>query len=395
MITVIGLDGSPPGPEAAKAVAAATLVAGGQRQLAAVAVPAGARTVALGPLAPALAQLAAHPGEAVVLASGDPGFFGIVRALRERGLTCAVLPAASSVSLAFARAGLAWDDAMVVSAHGRELRQAVNVCRACPKTAVLTGPGAGPAEVGAALAGWERRLIVCERLGADDERVTECTPAEAAARSWDDPSVVLCLAAAPARSGRGWAWPRPPRAAGGWGLAENEFDHQGAVITKAEVRALALARLAPGPGALIWDVGAGAGTVAVECARFGAAVIAVERDPHRCGLIERNAHRHGADVRVVAGTAPGALAGLPEPDAAFLGGGGPAVAAAVAELGPPRIVAAVAAIERAGQVRSALAGAGYAVDGALVQASRLAPLPGEAHRLTAGSPVFLLSGARQ
>jgi precorrin-6Y C5,15-methyltransferase (decarboxylating) len=97
----------------------------------------------------------------------------------------------------------------------------------------------------------------------------------------------------------------------------------------------------------------------------------------------------------VAGTAPGALAGLPEPDAAFLGGGGPAVAAAVAELGPPRIVAAVAAIERAGQVRSALAGAGYAVDGALVQASRLAPLPGEAHRLAAGSPVFLLSGARQ
>ncbi|HZC39594.1 MAG TPA: precorrin-6y C5,15-methyltransferase (decarboxylating) subunit CbiE, partial [Streptosporangiaceae bacterium] len=350
--------------------------------------------VALGPLGPALGQLAAHRGEAVVLASGDPGFFGIVRALRERGLTCVVLPAASSVSLAFARAGQAWDDAMVVSAHGRELRQAVNVCRACPKTAVLTGPGAGPAEVGTALAGWERRLIVCERLGADDERITECTPAQAAARSWDDPSVVLCLAAAPARSGRGWAWPRPPRAAGGWGLAENEFDYQGAVITKAEVRALALARLAPGPGTLIWDVGAGAGTVAVECARLGAAVIAVERDPHRCGLIERNAHRHGADVRVVAGTAPGALAGLPEPDAAFLGGGGPAVAAAVAELGPPRIVAAVAAIERAGQVRSALAGAGYAVDGALVQASRLAPLPGEAHRLAAASPVFLLTGAR-
>ncbi|MBO0771637.1 MAG: precorrin-6y C5,15-methyltransferase (decarboxylating) subunit CbiE [Actinobacteria bacterium] len=395
MITVIGLDGSPLAPEAAKALASATLVAGGRRQLAAVAVPAGARTVVLGPLGPALDQLAGHQGEAVVLASGDPGFFGIVRALRERGLPSVVLPAASSVSLAFARAGLAWDDAMVVSAHGRELRQAVNVCRACRKTAVLTGPGAGPAEIGAALAGWERRLIVCERLGADDERVTECTPAEAAARSWDGPSVVLCLGGI-AGSGPGWAWPRPPRGmAGGWGLAEDEFEHEGAVITKAEVRALALARLAPGPGALIWDVGAGAGTVAVECARLGAAVVAVERDPHRCTLIERNARRHGADVRVVAGSAPAALAGLPEPDAVFLGGGGPAVAAAVAELGPARIVAAVAAIERAGQVRSALAGAGYAVDGALVQASRLAPLPGEVHRLAAASPVFLLSGARR
>lgn len=97
--------------------------------------------------------LATHDGNAVVLASGDPGFFGIVRALRERGLVPEVQPAVSSVAQAFARAGLPWDDAVVVSAHGRDLRRAVNVCRAYPKVAVLTGPGHGPGEIGAALAG--------------------------------------------------------------------------------------------------------------------------------------------------------------------------------------------------------------------------------------------------
>jgi len=193
MITVVGMDGSPLSPQAQAALATATLVAGAHRHLAAVSAlapaltPAAARTdglpqarvVVLGEMAPALDALAAHDGDAVVLASGDPGFFGIVRALRERGLACAVLPAVSSVAAAFARAGLPWDDAAVVSAHGRDPRPALNVCRAHPKVAVLTGPGCGPAEIGAALAGWDRRLIVCEHLGSDAERVTDCSPAEA------------------------------------------------------------------------------------------------------------------------------------------------------------------------------------------------------------------------
>jgi precorrin-6B C5,15-methyltransferase / cobalt-precorrin-6B C5,C15-methyltransferase len=406
MITVIGMDGSPLTGQAATALAGATLVAGGQRHLGTVTLPAAARTVVLGPVQPALEALAAHDGNAVVLASGDPGFFGIVRALRERGLSCTVLPAPSSVALAFARAGLSWDDAVVVSAHGRCPHPAVNVCRAYSKVAVLTGPGAGPAEIGAALAGWRRRLVVCEHLGGDSERVTFCSPASAARRVWGDPSVVLVLAGDPGRpatahraaagSGPGWLWPGPaaPPAGNGWALGEDAFDTRDAVITKAEVRALALARLAPGPGVLVWDVGAGAGTVAVECARFGAAVIAVERDPRRCARIRANARRHGVDVRVVTGEAPAALAGLPSPDAVFIGGGA-AVTQAVAARRPGRIVMALAAIERAGQAQAALAAAGYTVDGTLLQAARLAPLPGGVHRLTGLNPVFVLwaSGA--
>jgi precorrin-6Y C5,15-methyltransferase (decarboxylating) CbiT subunit len=180
----------------------------------------------------------------------------------------------------------------------------------------------------------------------------------------------------------------------GWALGEEEFDSRDAVITKAEVRALALARLAPAPGTLVWDVGAGSGSVAVECARFGAAVIAVERDPLRCERIRANAEHHAVDIRVVPGEAPGALAGLPRPDAVFIGGGGPAVVEAVAtaapELRPARIVVALAAVERAGATHAALTRAGYAADGTLLQAARFAPLPGDVHRLAATNPVFVV-----
>jgi precorrin-6B C5,15-methyltransferase / cobalt-precorrin-6B C5,C15-methyltransferase len=216
--------------------------------------------------------------------------------------------------------------------------------------------------------------------------------------------------------GPGWCWPRWAGGAGGpgvsgpgaggpgvsgpgvsgpggqagWALAEEAFEHRDSMVTKPEVRALALARLGPGPGLLIWDVGAGSGSVAVECARFGAAVIAVDRDPEQCARVAANARRHGTGVRVVEGAAPEALDGLPDPDAVFVGGGGLAVLGAVAARRPPRIVLALAAIQRAGPAIAALAGAGYAVDATLLQASRLAPLPDGAHRLAAANPVFLL-----
>ncbi len=437
MITVIGLDGSPLSRVAAEAVAGATLLVGGRRHLAAAGwsaeepAPAAVITpdvVVMGPLRPALDALAAHDGDAVVLASGDPGFFGIVRALRERGLDCAVLPATSSVALAFARAGLPWDDAVVVSAHGRELRAAVNVCRAYPKVAVLTGPGQGPAEIGAALAGWPRRLLVAEDLGGPGERLTECTPAAATQRTWADPNVVLSLGALVPGSrdrppapdpgdgefvinrlvssqrhqsvdheeggqprGPGWCWPlRSGIGDEGWALGEEAFEYRDSMVTKPEVRALALARLGPGPGSLVWDVGAGSGSVAVECARFGAAVIAVERDPGQYARVTANARRHRAEVRVVGSAAPEALEDLPDPDAVFVGGGGLAVISAVATRRPARVVVALAAVQRAGPAMEALAGAGYTVDGTLLQASRLTPLPDGAHRLAAANPVFLL-----
>ena len=107
------------------------------------------------------------------------------------------------------------------------------------------------------------------------------------------------------------------------------------MITKAEVRALVLARLGPAPGRTIWDVGAGSGSVAVECARFGAWVIAIEADPAQCARIRNNAAHHGVQLRVLHGRAPEALVGLPPADAIFVGGGDAAVLTAAVRAASP------------------------------------------------------------
>lgn len=255
--------------------------------------------------------------------------------------------------MAFARIGLPWDDAVVVSAHGRDLRTAVNVCRAHPKVAVLTGPGAGPAELGAALAGTglPRTLVVASALGdPDGERIQRLSPAEAAGREWPEPlTVVLCLdeARAHAPVPRTLAGRRPGPAR--WALGEEEFAHRDSMITKFEVRALALARLGPRTGDLVWDVGAGSGSVAVECARFGAAAIAVEKSPDGVERVRANALAHGVDVQTVHGAAPAALSRLPDPDAVFVGGGGRELSAVVTECARRArrtVVVSVAALDR-------------------------------------------------
>ena len=167
------------------------------------------------------------------------------------------------------------------------------------------------------------------------------------------------------------------------------------MITKAEVRALVLARLGPAPGRTIWDVGAGSGSVAVECARFGAWVIAVEADRAQCARIQKNANNHGVYLRVLQGRAPEALTGLPPADAVFVGGGDRAVlTAAIWEANPERVVVTLAAVQRVGETSDLLADLGYRPEGVQLQASRLAPLPSGSLRLAAENPVFVLWGQR-
>ncbi|MEN8653514.1 precorrin-6y C5,15-methyltransferase (decarboxylating) subunit CbiE [Streptomyces sp. 21So2-11] len=408
-ITVIGTGtGAPLAPDARAALDAAALVVGGRRHLDAAALPEGAARLVLGPLAPALDAVEKHLADfpdlgIVVLASGDPGFFGIVRALAERFDADAldVRPGAPSVAVAFARLGLPWDDAVVVSAHGRELRTAVNVCRVHPKTAVLTGPGAGPAELGAALArtGIPRTLVVASALGdPEGESVLRLSPAEAAARDWPGTvSVVLCLDESRALAPTQRTVAGQVAVASSWALPEEAFEHRDSMITKFEVRALALARLGPRLGDLVWDIGAGSGSVAVECARLGAATIAVEKTSDGIERIRANAAAHGVDVQTLHGAAPTVLSQLPDPDAVFIGGGGrelPAIVAACARRARRTVVVALAALDRVPEVREALAGAGFEPEGVLLQSSRLAPLPGGVTRLAAANPVFLLWGHR-
>jgi precorrin-6Y C5,15-methyltransferase (decarboxylating) len=392
VITVVGYDGGALPAGARERLASASLVMGGRRHLDDVPLPAGARTVALrDDPAGALRAVADEPGDVVVLASGDPGFFGVVRAVRRAVAPrrVDVLPGLTSVALAFGRAGIEWDDAVVVSAHGRDPAEALAVVRSQPKVAVLTDERCGPAQVGAALAGrTDRRLLVGERLGLVGERVVELSPDEAAAGSWADPNVVLVLPAAEAGPG-----PRVTvaghRTPAGWALPVDAFAHRDSMITKPEVRALALARLGPRLGEVVWDIGAGSGSVGVECARFGADVHAVEQDPDDADRVRRNAAAHGVHVHVHQDRADAAMiAGLPDPAAVLVGGGGPALVMACAARRPARLVVLLATLEAVAPVTAALGD--YEVESVLLQSSRLAPL-GSGHRLVPANPVFVVS----
>ncbi|MCQ4043499.1 precorrin-6y C5,15-methyltransferase (decarboxylating) subunit CbiE [Streptantibioticus rubrisoli] len=399
-VTVIGWDGTPLTAAALSALGAATLVAGARHHLALPAVPADAERVLLGSIDLAARRIAAHRGTAVVLADGDPGYFGVVRALRkpEHGLEVEVLPAVSSVAQAFARAGMPWDDARVVVAHSRTLRRAVNVVRAHPKVAVLTAPGAGPAELALLLGGVHRTFVICEALGTEREEVTVLTSDKVADHTWRDPNVVLVIGGASAAEGGGWIAGQDPGYPGelrGWALPQERYaaepapDAPGA-RRSAQLRALQLARLGPRTGDLLWDIGAGNGEVAVEAARLGAAVIAVDADADACARITANARRHGVQPQVVEGVAPHVLEDLPEPDVVRVGGGGADVVAACAARKPERIVASATTRDEAERVGQVLAEAGYSVQRSLLQSVELDEEWAERERST----VFLLCGTR-
>ncbi|MER6197606.1 precorrin-6y C5,15-methyltransferase (decarboxylating) subunit CbiE [Streptomyces sp. NPDC001586] len=392
-VTVIGWDGSPLTAAARSALSAATLVAGAAHHLALPEVPPTAERIRLGSLGLAARRIAGHRGTAVVFADGDPGFFGVVRTLRapEHGLEVEVVPAVSSVAAAFARAGMPWDDAQVVVAHPRTLRRAVNVCRAHAKVAVLTSPGAGPAELALLLDGVHRTFVVCEELGTDREQVSVLTSDKAADHSWRDPNVVIVIGGggqAPAAdpgwllgqstalsTDRGWARPQPDTGEG----------------ESAQLRAAQLARLGPRTGDLVWDIGSGSGGVAVDAAALGAAVIAVDADPRACERTTAAARKRGVQLQVVAGRAPHVLENLPEPDVVRVGGGGAEVVAAVADRRPERIVSHASTRDEAEAIGRALTDHGYAVECALLQSVALDPRTwAEQDR----SVVFLLSAER-
>jgi len=395
-VTVIGCDGRPLSAAAASALAAASRVAGAPRHLGAVALPPGAQRIELTPLPAALDAICGGHGPVAVLASGDPGFFGIVRALRARGVIPRVMPAASSVALAFGLLGLDWDDALVLSAHGRDVRPVRAAALAHPKAAILTGPPADAMrQLRADLLAAGRKVYAAERLGTPGERVRALS-GDPAGEVPEDPHVLIVLDPAAAAAAGAPRWLAGHRGAPpGWALEEDAFAHRDSMITKSEIRALALAKLGPGPGRTIWDVGAGSGSVAVECARFGAWAVAIDPDPAQCARIRENAARHGVCLRVEEGRAPQALRGLPEPDAIFAGGGDDeALAAAVRAGRPERVVVTLASIDRVRGVCELLMSLGYDAQGTQLQAARLAGLPGGSVRLSAVNPVFVIWGVR-
>lgn len=402
-VHVVGLlGGRPVGDDARAALAAATLVAGGRDQLAAVAdlLAPDTATVTVGAGLGALDAVAAHAGPVCVLASGDPGFHGVTRALAGRigPARLVVHPAPSSVALGFARLGLPWDDAVVASCHAGGAARAAAAVAGADRAAVLCGPAAPPQAVGAALVtlgAHPGMVVVATRLGEPGEAVHRLPDVAAlAAGEFDHRSVVVLAHAGPAVAG-----PAGPGESGGAAVAARArtggrptaaFAHRRGMITKPEVRSVVLGRLDLPDRGVLWDVGAGSGSVGIEAALAapGLRVVAVERDPDAVAAILANAAAFGAMVEVVAGAAPEALAALPRPDRVFVGGGGldvlDACLAAVAPGG--RVVATYAAADRALAARQRL--------GSLSQVSvdRAADLPGGGVRFVADNPVFVAWG---
>jgi precorrin-6B C5,15-methyltransferase / cobalt-precorrin-6B C5,C15-methyltransferase len=323
IVTVVGIgadgwDGL--SPAARSAVSAADVLMGSARQLALV--PAGVaveRVAWPSPLSEALPGLLdEHRGRRVcVLASGDPTFHGIGTTLtRLLGADAVrVIPQPSSVSLACARLGWPQDQVQVVSLVGHPVELMHPHVQPGRRLLVLSWGAHTPAEVAGLLAArgyGASSVTVLEQLGGPSERVRT---ARAAEWSYDVDALNVIGVLCQADEGT----PLLPTVPG---LPDNAYESDGQ-LTKREVRAVTLSRLAPVPGQLLWDVGGGAGSIAIEWSRHHPTcrAIAIERDPDRAKRLDRNASSLGVAVRTVAGRAPAALEGLETPDAIFIGGG--------------------------------------------------------------------------
>src|SRR5262249_35563918 len=321
-ITDAGPDSLP--PHLRKRVTEAEVLCGGERHLALFPQAAAERWAIRNNLSELVVRLRAeaHRKRIVILASGDPYFYGIgsylARHLPREWLE--VFPNVTALQLAFARLNESWHDAVVVSAHGRPLEPVTTTVRASPKVAILTDDQHTPAVIARALldAGVaDRRAGVCEHLGGNKERVVETSLEELPQQEFASLNILILL------EGRA---PLPPSSqAQMFGLADDEFSPRDGMITKQEVRAMSLAKLCLRADSIVWDIGAGSGAVTVEAARIThrSTVYAVERHTEAVALIRANLGKFQTpNVQIVQTVAPEGLKSLPDPDGVFIGGSG-------------------------------------------------------------------------
>ncbi|MGW5722120.1 precorrin-6y C5,15-methyltransferase (decarboxylating) subunit CbiE [Amycolatopsis sp. NPDC003865] len=258
------------------------------------------------PLLPGLdALIAEHEGQRIcVLASGDPFLSGVGTTLVAHGYEVEALPALSSVTLARARLGWSAEETEVVTLVGRSSARVARVLAPGRRVLVLGADAVALRSLLTVRGYGESELFALENLGGPEERISDGWSGE------PGPLTVFALAC---------AGPALPLI----GVPDDVYSHDGQ-LTKRDLRVSALARLAPSPGELLWDVGAGAGSVGIEWSRLHGLnrAIAIERDPTRAERIGRNALDLGVpELEVVTGEAPDALSTLPSPDAVFIGGG--------------------------------------------------------------------------
>lgn len=300
-------------------IAQARLVVGGLRHLQLIGETAGERLAWPSPLQEAFPKILARRGEpVVVLASGDPFFFGVGSLLAQivppAEILC--LPQPSAFSLAASRLGWALQDCALVTLHGRALEKIIPHLQPGAHVLALSWDGDTPVKLSALLRDrglGASQLTVCEAMGGSRELLRTAT-----ANSFDiagiDPLNTIALEVL------GDGVRIPPKTPG---LPDDWFEHDGQ-ITKREMRALTLSRLAPRPRDLLWDVGAGSGSISIEwlLADPSTRALAIEKNADRCARIRRNAAALGVPhLTVIEGEAPDALQNLEKPNAIFIGGG--------------------------------------------------------------------------
>jgi precorrin-6Y C5,15-methyltransferase (decarboxylating) len=313
-----GIDGLPPIHRAS--ITAAELIVGGERHLAMLGATKAETQSWATPLSRTVDEILKRRGRpVVVLATGDPMHFGIGVTLAKKVAReeIAIHPHLSAFSLAAARLAWALAEVECLTFHGRPIELLTAAVAPKQKLMILSHDSTTPALVAArlmALGYGQSRFIVLEHMGGPKERVRETAAADWGGNDVADLNTIAIDCA---------AGPRAQILHRGFGLPDDAFRHDGQ-LTKREVRAAALSALGPLPGELLWDIGAGCGSVAIEWLRHDRSqrAIAVERDADRAALIRDNAAALGTpNLQLVEGEAPDALANLPHPDAVFLGGG--------------------------------------------------------------------------
>ncbi len=341
----------------------------------------------------------------VVLASGDPLFYGVARYL------CAhlgkdrfeVIPHVSSMQLAFARVKESWEEAFLTNLAHHGLDRVVEQIRGAEKVGLFTSETYTPSVVARTLL--DRRLdyfsaYVCENLGSPDERVTQGELAEIVGQEFSLLNVMILVR-------KPHVPDRPSeqigrRLFGNWDEAFLQTKPKRGLLTPCEIRSLTLAEMDLGPSSLVWDIGAGSGSVAIEAAQIAASgrVYAIEMDPDDHQLIRENAQRFGVQNLVaVLGRAPEAWHDLPDPDAVFVGGSGRGIGLLVGEAlarlkHGGRLVATMGSIDNLSQTHQLLHQAGLDVKIWMMQISR-GNYQLERIRFESLNPTFVLSAVKK
>ena len=358
-----------------------------------------------------LAEIADHARAAsdagrrvVVLASGDPLFYGIGSYLanklgRDR---VEIMPAVSAMQLAFARAGISWQDATLVSVHGKPMKNLFPAVEDSSVIGIFTDEENSPPAIARHLLdkgfdGFE--AIVCENLDGQDERVRSFSLGELARVSDIGSLNVLILK-------RVEAGPAPVDAAklGLFGIPDDQFVYRQpkkGLITKVEIRVLSLAKMAIQPDHIVWDIGAGSGSVTVEAARLASKghVYAIEKNKPDFELIRTNLERFGiANATCVNARAPETIAEWPAPDAVFIGGSAGELSEICAiihgkQKPGARLVINTITLENQSLAFQVMKDLGYEIDATLVNISRSSPIL-DMTRFDALNPITIFCGVK-